>query len=149
EFYKAAFAAAGSHDNRMDKIWWNEQYMGWPIGPEYSQSSNVDNAWRLQGKLMLVVGELDTNVDPSSTFQVANALLKAGKSFDSLPLRGAGLTEGGVYGEGRRGDFFVKELLGDEPIDRNAPKEDGALATLKRRPASGVPPSSQVGPRAG
>ena len=39
EFYDAAWAFAGSHDNRMDKIWWNEQYMGWPIGPEYSKAS--------------------------------------------------------------------------------------------------------------
>ena len=35
---------AGCHDNRMDKIWWNEQWMGWPIGPQYAASSNVDNA---------------------------------------------------------------------------------------------------------
>ncbi len=42
--------SAGCHDNRMDKIWWNEQWMGWPIGPEYAASSNVDNAHKLQGK---------------------------------------------------------------------------------------------------
>ena len=28
EFYKVAVAFAGCHDNRMDKIWWNEQWMG-------------------------------------------------------------------------------------------------------------------------
>jgi len=33
EFYKVAVASSGCHDNRMDKIWWNEQWMGWPIGP--------------------------------------------------------------------------------------------------------------------
>lgn len=149
EFYDAAFAYAGSHDNRMDKIWWNEQYMGWPVGPEYSASSNVDNADRLQGKLMLVVGELDTNVDPSSTYQVANALIKAGKTFDFLLLPGAGHTEGGTYGERRRWDFFVKELLGVTPIDRNAPKTDGALPAPQRAPVPAIPPSSQTAPRAG
>ena len=41
---------AGCHDNRMDKIWWNEQWMGWPVGPHYAASSNVDNAARLQGQ---------------------------------------------------------------------------------------------------
>jgi dipeptidyl aminopeptidase/acylaminoacyl peptidase len=122
EFYKVAWSFAGSHDNRMDKIWWNEQYMGWPVGPEYSASSNVDNAPRLQGKLMLVVGELDTNVDPSSTLQVVDALIKAGKSFEFLMLPGVGHSEGGQYGERRRWDFFVKNLLGVEPPDRNAPK---------------------------
>ena len=64
EFYKVAVSYAGCHDNRMDKIWWNEQWMGWPIGPQYSASSNVDHAHLLQGKLLLMVGELDTNVDP-------------------------------------------------------------------------------------
>ena len=67
EFYKVAVSYAGCHDNRMDKIWWNEQWMGWPLGPQYSASSNVDHAAKLQGKLLLVVGELDTNVDPAST----------------------------------------------------------------------------------
>ena len=42
EFYKAAVAFAGCHDNRMDKIWWNEQWMGWPIGPQYADSSERD-----------------------------------------------------------------------------------------------------------
>jgi enterochelin esterase-like enzyme len=111
EFYKAAVAAAGCHDNRMDKIWWNEQWMGWPVGPEYSASSNVDNAYRLQGALLLVVGEMDTNVDPSSTMQVANALIKANKNFDLLVIPGAGHTSGGAYGEHKRFDFFVRHLL--------------------------------------
>jgi dipeptidyl aminopeptidase/acylaminoacyl peptidase len=118
EFYKVAVSAAGCHDNRMDKIWWNEQWMG-EIGPHYSASSNVDNAKRLEGKLLLVVGEMDTNVDPASTFQVVNALIKANKSFDLLVIPGAGHTSGGAYGERKRNDFFVHQLLGIEPPDRN------------------------------
>ncbi|HEY9516641.1 MAG TPA: DPP IV N-terminal domain-containing protein [Gemmatimonadaceae bacterium] len=119
EFYKAAVSAAGSHDQRMDKIWWNEQWMGWPVGPEYAASSNVDNAYRLQGKLLLVVGEMDTNVDPSSTFQVVNALIKADKHFDLLLVPGMGHGSGGAYGERKRFDFFVHNLLGVESPDRN------------------------------
>ncbi len=119
EFYKAAVSAAGCHDNRMDKIWWNEQWMGWPIGPQYAASSNVDNAAKLQGDLMLIVGELDTNVDPSSTMQVVNALIKANKSFDLLVIPGADHTDGGPYGQRKRNDFFVHHLLGVEPPARN------------------------------
>jgi dipeptidyl aminopeptidase/acylaminoacyl peptidase len=119
EFYKVAVSAAGCHDNRMDKIWWNEQWMG-EIGPHYSASSNVDNAYRLQGKLMLIVGEMDRNVDPSSTMQVVNALIKAKKTFDLLVIPGADHTSGGEYGERKRWDFFVHQLLGKEPPDRNA-----------------------------
>ncbi len=82
EFYKVAVASCGCHDNRMDKMWWNEQWMGWPVGEEYAQSSNVDNAWRLKGKLLLINGEMDNNVDPTSTMQVVNALIKANKEFE-------------------------------------------------------------------
>ena len=119
EFYKAAFSAAGCHDNRMDKIWWNEQWMG-IMGPHYAASSNTTNAAKLQGKLLLVVGEHDTNVDPSSTLQVADALIKANKSFDLLVIPGADHTSGGPYGERKRNDFFVHHLMGVEPPDRNA-----------------------------
>ncbi len=112
EFYKVAVANSGSHDNRMDKIWWNEQWMGWPVGPWYAESSNADNAWRLEGKLMLVVGEMDKNVDPSTTLQVVDRLIKANKDFDLLFVPGGGHGAGGRYGERKLMDFFVRNLLG-------------------------------------
>ncbi|MFZ0272513.1 MAG: DPP IV N-terminal domain-containing protein [Acidobacteriaceae bacterium] len=118
EFYKVAVSNSGCHDNRMDKIWWNEQWMGWPIGPQYSESSNVDNAWRLQGKLMLVVGLMDHNVDPSSTFQVADRLIKANKTFDLLVVPEADHGTRGKwsrYTDRNLFDYFVRNLL-DEPI---------------------------------
>ena len=120
DFYKVAVSYAGCHDNRMDKIWWNEQWMGWPIGPQYAASSNVDHAAQLQGKLLLMVGELDTNVDPSSTLQVVSALLKANKNFDYLMLPGEEHNAGrggeyADYGERKRFDFFVRHLLGQNP----------------------------------
>ena len=119
EFYKVAVSSCGCHDNRMDKIWWNEQWMGWPLGPQYAASSNVDNAHKLEGKLLLAVGEMDTNVDPASTMQVVNALIKASKSFELLVLPGQGHTTGGAYGDRRRYDFFVHNLMGVEPPDWN------------------------------
>jgi hypothetical protein len=103
----------------MDKIWWNELWMGWPIGPQYAASSNVDNAYLLQGKLLLTVGEMDTNVDPSSTIQVVNALIKANKDFDFLYVPGADHGSGGAYGAWKRNDFFVRHLLGVQPPERN------------------------------
>jgi dipeptidyl aminopeptidase/acylaminoacyl peptidase len=119
EFYKAGVAACGCHDNRMDKMWWNELWMGWPLGPEYRASSNVDNAYRLQGNLLLIVGELDTNVDPSSTMQVVDALIKADKTFDLLVIPGAGHGMGGAYGERKLYDFFLQHLLGITPPNWN------------------------------
>ena len=119
EFYSAAVSNSGCHDNRMDKIWWNEQWMGWPVGRQYSASSNVDNAWRLQGKLMLVVGEMDKNVDPSSTYQVVDRLIKADKQFDLLVVPGGGHGAGGRYGQLKLMDFFVRNLLEEKTPDWN------------------------------
>lgn len=115
EFYKAAYSACGCHDNRMDKIWWNELWMGYPVGDQYKESSNVENAHLLSRPLMLVVGELDDNVDPASTMQVANALIKANKDFDLVVIPGAAHTVGEEFGEHKRYDFFVRHLLEVNP----------------------------------
>ncbi len=115
DFYKVAVALCGCHDNRMDKIWWNEQWMGYPIDASYSTSSNVDNAYRLKGKLLLINGELDDNVDPASTLQVVSALMKANKNFEQLYLSGKTHSLGGPFEMHKMHDFFVKNLLGQEP----------------------------------
>ena len=115
DFYKAAYSACGCHDNRMDKIWWNEQWMSWPVDSSYVECSNVENAHKLERPLMLVVGELDDNVDPSSTYQVVNALIKANKDFELVVIPGAHHTVGESFGEHKRYDFFVKNLLGVNP----------------------------------
>jgi dipeptidyl aminopeptidase/acylaminoacyl peptidase len=120
DFYKAAVSSVGCHDNRMDKIWWNEQWMGWPIKPHYAQSSNVENAHLLQGKVLLIVGELDRNVDPSSTMQVVNQLIKHNKDFELLVIPGAGHGPGGAYGDHKRFDFFTRHLLGVTPPEWKA-----------------------------
>ena len=121
DFYKAAVADCGCHDNRMDKVWWNEQYMGWQVDQSYEDSSNVVHAGRLRGALMLIVGELDNNVDPASTMQVVNALNKAGKDYDLLFVPGGGRCVGSDYRYAirRQRDFFVKHLMGVEPPKRN------------------------------
>ncbi len=123
DFYKAAYAACGCHDNRMDKIWWNEQWMSYPIDSSYVAASNVENAKNLERPLMLVVGELDDNVDPASTMQVADALIKAGKDFELVVLPGVHHSMGETYGEHKRFDFFVRNLLGVNPPKWNELKK--------------------------
>ena len=125
DFYKAAYSACGCHDNRMDKIWWNELWMGYPVDDAYRRASNVENAHKLQRPLMLVVGELDDNVDPASTMQVVNALIKANKDFELVVIPGAHHTMGEDFGEHKRYDFFVRHLHGTQPpawdkLDYNA-----------------------------
>ena len=115
DFYSAAAADCGCHDNRMDKIWWNEAWMG-RMGEHYAQSSNVSHAAKLQGDLLLTVGELDRNVDPASTLQVVDALIEADKIFEFVIVPGAGHGVGEApYLFRRRQDFFVRSLYGLEP----------------------------------
>ncbi|MCC8408695.1 prolyl oligopeptidase family serine peptidase [Mucilaginibacter sp. UR6-1] len=120
EFYKAGVAACGCHDNRIDKQWWNEQWMGYPVGPHYGAQSNITNAAKLQGNLMLIVGEADENVPPESTLRFADELIKANKDFDLLVIPGMGHSDGGVYGRRSKKNFFIKHLLKAESPVRGA-----------------------------
>jgi len=115
DFYKAAVSDSGCHDNRMDKIWWNEAWMGWPVDESYIKNSNVADAPKLKGKLLLTVGLQDTNVDPSSTLQVVDALIKADKDFEFIAFHSGGH---GVavtpYGMRRSSEFFVRHLIQEQ-----------------------------------
>ncbi|MEN1680170.1 MAG: prolyl oligopeptidase family serine peptidase [Planctomycetota bacterium] len=113
-FYKVCVSNCGCHDNRVDKIWWNELWMSWPIGPHYAEQSNVTNAHKLQRDLLLIVGEMDRNVDPISTLQVVDALVKADKDFEMLVIPGGG-HGAGRYAKRRTWDFLVEKLHGVTP----------------------------------
>ena len=119
DFYKVVVTNSGCHDNRMDKLWWNEQWMSWPLGPHYAASSNVDNAPKLQGKVLIIIPEMDTNVDPASSLQVVNALVKANKHFDMLFIPGQNHGTGVLATQHYLQDYFVHNLLGVEPPDWN------------------------------
>ncbi|KAG5803515.1 hypothetical protein H9Q74_000569 [Fusarium xylarioides] len=111
DFFKAVIADSGCHDNRMDKLWWNELWMGYPVDEAYEKASNITHAKKLKGPLMLIVGDLDDNVDPSSSFQMVNALNKAGKNYEFLFIPGGGHgCGGGKYGLARQRDFFKRYL---------------------------------------
>ncbi|SEI37478.1 Dipeptidyl aminopeptidase/acylaminoacyl peptidase [Dyadobacter koreensis] len=118
-FYDVAVSACGCHDNRVDKQWWNEQWMGYPVGKHYDEQSNITNAAKLRGDLLLIVGEADTNVPPESTYRVADALIKSNKDFELLVVPGMGHSDGGPYGRRKKRDFFVHKLLGVNPPNRN------------------------------
>ncbi|MFT7631263.1 MAG: dipeptidyl-peptidase-4 [Mariniblastus sp.] len=111
DFYKVAVADCGCHDNRMDKIWWNEQWMGWPIDDAYRENSNMENAGLLKGNLMLTVGELDQNVDPASTTQVVGQLIKHNKDFEFVLIVGGGHGAGeSKWAAKKRLNFFKQHL---------------------------------------
>lgn len=119
DFYKVGVASAADHDHRMEKAWWPEMYMGWPVDEAYHEQSNITNAKNLKGKLLLVHGGIDENVNPSATFKLAEALINADKQFDMLILpsqrhgfQGAHLK----YFNKLRWNYFVEHLRGAEPI---------------------------------
>ncbi len=119
DFYKVAIASSADHDHRMEKAWWPEMYMGWPVDSAYHLQSNITNAANLKGKLLLVHGGIDENVNPSATFKLAEALIKADKQFDMLILpsqrhgyRGDHLK----YFTKVRWNYFVEHLRGVEGI---------------------------------
>jgi dipeptidyl aminopeptidase/acylaminoacyl peptidase len=116
EFYRVGVSSAGNHDHRLDKAWWNELWMGFPLGDHYREQSNVTLAHRLEGRLLLAHGDMDENVPPSETMQLADALIKANKDFDLLilPNRNHGFGTD-PYFVRRRWDFLVRHLWGVEP----------------------------------
>ena len=128
DFYKVAVSSAGNHDNRNYEDDWAERWQGLL---EYSGEtdpmravpiSNYDNqanqllAENLQGKLLLAHGLMDTNVHPSSTMLVVEALIAAEKDFDLiiLPNRGHGFLNSRYFMK-RRWDYFIEHLQLRQP----------------------------------
>ncbi|HMO38590.1 MAG TPA: prolyl oligopeptidase family serine peptidase [Saprospiraceae bacterium] len=119
DLYKVAVSSAGDHDHRMEKAWWPEMYMGWPVDSAYHLQSNITMAANLQGKLLLVHGGIDENVNPSATFKLSEALIKANKDFDLLIIPSQRHGFGGLYNDyfnKKRMNYFVEHLLGAIPI---------------------------------
>ncbi|TDU43092.1 dipeptidyl aminopeptidase/acylaminoacyl peptidase [Gelidibacter sediminis] len=119
DVYKVGVASSADHDFRMEKAWWPEMYQGWPVDSTYHDVSNITNAKNLKGKLLLVHGGIDENVNPSATFKLAEALVNADKDFDLLifPSQRHGY-QGKVrnYFTKKRWNYFVEHLKGEKPI---------------------------------
>ncbi len=118
-FYKVAVASSGDHDFRMEKDWWPEMYMGWPVDSTYNEVSNITMAGNLKGKLLLVHGGIDENVNPSATFKLAEALVKADKEFDMLIFPSQHHGYQGKFSDyflKKKWNYFVENLLGEKPI---------------------------------
>ena len=119
DFYKVGVASSADHDFRMEKAWWPEMYQGWPVDSTYQNVSNITNAKNLKGKLLLVHGGIDDNVNPSATFKLADALVKADKEFDLLILPSQRHGYQGVYRSyfiKKRWNYFIEHLRGVKPI---------------------------------
>ena len=119
DFYKVGVASSADHDFRMEKAWWPEMYQGWPIDSTYQNVSNITNAKNLKGRLLLVHGGIDDNVNPSATFKLAEALIKEDKDFDLLILPSQRHGYVGIYRNyfiKKRWNYFIEHLAEKTPI---------------------------------
>ncbi len=148
DFYKVAVSSAGNHDNNIYNLWWSEVHNGVKENRKTVTKMNDDStktkeevitfdapvetnaalAENLQGKLLLVHGNMDSNVHPANTLRLADALIKAGKRFDMmiLPGRRHGFGPMQPYFNRMTWYYFAEHLLGDyrTNVDFNIPDEE-------------------------
>lgn len=123
DFYKAAVATSGNHDNNIYNQAWGETFHG--VSEEVKGKdtvftvkipTNMELVKNLKGHLLIVTGEVDNNVHPAHTYRVVDALLKAGKYFEMYVLPGQQHMYKGaadVFMRRKLWFHFAKHLLGD------------------------------------
>lgn len=91
EEFKAGIAIAAVTDWSFYDTKATEAYMRWPVeNPEgYKDSSLLNTAKDLHGRLLLVHGTYDDNVNIQNAWSFTDELIKAGKTFDMMiyPMR--------------------------------------------------------------
>ena len=122
-FFKVAVSCAGNHENNIYNRWWSEKHHGvleeitakGDTTFKYSIGTNSQLAKNLEGRLLLIHGDIDNNVHPGNTLRLANALIRANKRFDMLILPGQrhGFGDMTEYFFWRMADYFSRYLLGD------------------------------------
>jgi dipeptidyl aminopeptidase/acylaminoacyl peptidase len=118
DFYRVAVSTAGNHDNRSYYYGWGERFQGLLVRDtvrgtdNYENQANKNLVNNLRGRLLLIHGDMDDNVHPATTVQMADALIKANKPFDFLLIPDADhdLTQH-PYVIRRTWDYFVEHLL--------------------------------------
>ncbi len=102
------------HDERLTSApLMGNRYVGpSPLDETQERPENLIN--QLEGKLLMMVGMLDTAPSPAATFRLVEALQKANKDFDMVMLPNLGHPASSYFV--RRGwDYFVRHLQGVEP----------------------------------
>lgn len=134
DFYKVAVSEAGNHDNRNYEADWGEKWHGllrekengdkkelslFEQGDNYDKQANELLAENLKGDLLIAHGTMDSNVPPTNTLLMAEALIKADKDFDMLMIPNVNHGFGYAYSYfmNRRWDYFVEHLKGITPPD--------------------------------
>lgn len=90
DFYRVGAALCGNHDNADYVVWWGGQYLGPYSASRYAAQANRNAVATIQGRLLLIHGEMDDNVRPSHSLVLAEALRAAGKTFEIEIVPNAG-----------------------------------------------------------
>lgn len=117
DIFKVAVAVCGNHDNSLLTAMWSDKYRG-PGDPKaWAAQENAAAAGKLEGRLMLVSGEMDEVVHVGHTLCLVDALIRANRDFDLLivPGEGHGVLFTSGYVQRRMWDYFVRHLLDEEP----------------------------------
>ncbi|HWN26772.1 MAG TPA: DPP IV N-terminal domain-containing protein [Actinomycetospora sp.] len=114
ELYGVGVAVSGNHDDAFGLQMWAEHYHG---DADLSGLSNPALAANLQGKLLLIHGELDETVLPSQTLRLVDALVAADKDVDLLIVPGGdhAILHRRHHLYRRTWDYLVRHLHGTEP----------------------------------
>ena len=95
--FKAGFAGSPVTDWRLYDTIYTERYLGQPKGrvEEYEESSPVNTAGQLKGKLLIAAGTGDDNVHFANTLDLLDELIAAGKYVEVavFPGRGHGISD--------------------------------------------------------
>jgi dipeptidyl-peptidase-4 len=120
DVFRAGVAGAPVADWRDYDTFYTERYMGLPsANPRgYDAASVLTHAAKLERPLLIVHGTVDDNVYFLHSMKMSQALFRAGKRFDFLPLAGFThmvpdpLVTQRLYG--RIADFFDEHVRGAE-----------------------------------
>lgn len=120
-FFKVEVASSGNHDLRLDKAWWPEVSMGIADPATWERSFNLSVAKNLQGKLLLIHGDIDDNVPVTESMRLANALIQAGRDVDVVILPNTTHSVYQPYFWRKLRDYFTRNLLDETPPPLAAP----------------------------
>jgi dipeptidyl-peptidase 4 len=116
--FRAGFAVGPVTDWRLYDTIYTERYMGTPLDNPagYGESSLLDKADALQGKLLIAHGTDDDNVHFGQTVSLANSFVSAGKhiEFEIYAGRGHGLGDAAarIHLFNRATRFFLDNVKG-------------------------------------
>ncbi len=114
--FKTAIAVAPVTNWRYYDNIYTERYMRTPQenGKNYDLNSPLSHADKLKGKYLIIHGTADDNVHFQNSVEIVNALIKAGKNFDSeyYPNKNHGIGGGNtrLHVFSRITDFIMQNL---------------------------------------